>query len=274
MPTPMPRDAEWPAVRTCVPTPRPINLRHTRAHRRFADPHPRPMSSNPSTFALALPSTLATLTGAGAAILGGWASAHFTARQARRREAQARGERRRVLASLLIDELTNIEVALGSFPTAITRRRFRPLPDTPVLDRMLAIADAFDAPTVITLLSVREMVRAHRRVSKDCHALFRRYRRQPETEARADAERNLLDVVAGATETAAAVQRTAVAALLELGGIAIAGDDGTATRRYTSGAVEDTLRWTAVHPAANAEAMLAARASLRATEPADDDRVM
>ena len=274
MPTPMPRDAEWPAVRTCVPTPRPINLRHTRAHRRFADPHPRPMSSNPSTFALALPSTLATLTGAGAAILGGWASAHFTARQARRREAQARGERRRVLASLLIDELTNIEVALGSFPTAITRRRFRPLPDTPVLDRMLAIADAFDAPTVITLLSVREMVRAHRRVSKDCHALFRRYRRQPETEARAEAERNLLDVVAGATETAAAVQRTAVAALLELGGIAIAGDDGTATRRYTSGAVEDTLRWTAVHPAANAEAMLAARASLRATEPADDDRVM
>ncbi|HEY8311704.1 MAG TPA: hypothetical protein VIG47_14165 [Gemmatimonadaceae bacterium] len=232
------------------------------------------MSSDPSTFALALPSTIATLTGAGAAILGGWASAHFTARQARRREAQARDERRRVLASLLIDELTNIEVALGSFPTAITRRRFRPLPDTPVLDRMLAIADAFDAPTVITLLSVREMVRAHRRVSKDCHALFRRYRRQPETEARAEAERNLLDVVAGATETAAAVQRTAVTALLDLGGIAIAGDDGTATRRYTSGAVEDTLRWTAVHPAANAEAILAARASLRAAEPADEDRVV
>ena len=99
-------------------------------------------------------------------------------------------------------------------------------------------------------------------------------RRQPETEARAEAERNLLDVVAGATETAAAVQRTAVTALLDLGGIAIAGDDGTATRRYTSGAVEDTLRWTAVHPAANAEAMLAARASLRAAEPADEDRVM
>jgi hypothetical protein len=211
-------------------------------------PYPRPMSSNPGTFALALPSTLATLTGAGAAILGGWASAHFTARQARRREAQARDERRRVLASLLIDELTNIEVALGSFPTAITRRRFRPLPDTPVLDRMLAIADAFDAPTVITLLSVREMVRAHRRVSKDCHALFRRYRRQPESDQREDAERNLLEVVAGATDTAAGVQRSAVAALLDLGGIATSGDGGTETRRYTSGAVEDTLRWTAVHP--------------------------
>jgi len=55
-------------------------------------------------------------------------------------------------------------------------------------------------------------------------------------------------VVAGATDTAAEVQRTAVATLLDLGGIATSGDDGTATRRYTSGAVEDTLRWTAVHP--------------------------
>lgn len=228
------------------------------------------MPSDPSIITSALPSTLATLTGAGAAILGGWASAHFTARQARRREAQARDERRRVLASLLIDELTNIEAALGSFPTAITRRRFRPLPDTPVLDRMLAIADAFDAPTVITLLSVREMVRAHRRVSRDCHALFRRYRRLPETEHRAEAERNLLEVVAGATQTAAAVQQTAVAALLDAGGIATSGDDGTATRRYTSGAVEETLRWTAVHPAASADALSAARAALLSDAAQDE----
>ena len=220
------------------------------------------MPSDPSTFALALPSTIATLTGAGAAILGGWASAHFTARQARHREAQARDERRRVLASVLIDELANIEAALASFPAAITRRRFRPLPDTPVLDRMLSIADAFEASTVITLLSVREMVRAHRRVSKDCHALFRRYRRLPESEQRSESERHLMEVVAGATQTAAAVQQTAVAALLDAGGIATSGDDGTATRRYTSGAVEETLRWTAVHPAASAEALSAARAAL------------
>jgi len=224
------------------------------------------MSSDPSTFTLASPSMLATLTGAGAAIVGGWASAHFTARQARRRAAQARDERRRVLASVLIDELANIEAALGSFPDAITRRRFRPLPDTPVLDRMLAIADAFDAQTVIMLLSVREMVRAHRRVSRDCHALFRRNRRVPESEHRANAERNLLEVVADATQTASAVQQTAVAALLAIGGIATSGD-GTATRRYTSGAVEDTLRWTAVHRAASADAMRGAPPLLPVTDP-------
>jgi hypothetical protein len=232
------------------------------------------MPSDPSVFSNNLPSMLATLTGAGAAILGGWASAHFTARQARHREAQARDERRRVLASLLIDELTNIEAALESFPAAVTRRRFRPLPDTPVLDRMLAIADAFDAQTVITLLSVREMVRAHRRVSKDCHALFRRYSRAPESETRSDAERNLLDVVAGATQTTGEVQRTAVAALLDVGGIATPGEGGSATRRYTSGAVEETLRWTNVHPAANAEALRAARAAFLNAEDGDMGAVL
>lgn len=212
------------------------------------------MPSDPSIITSAVPSTLATLAGAGAAILGGWASAHFTARQARRREAQARDERRRVLASLLIDELTNIEVALDSFPAAITRRRFRPLPDTPVLDRMLTIADAFDAEMVITLLSVREMVRAHRRLSKDCHTLFRRCHRDPESEHRAQSERHLLGVVSDASATTSTVQRAAVAALLDVGGTTTA-DSGTATRRFTSGAVEDTLRWTAVHPAATTGAV-------------------
>jgi hypothetical protein len=191
------------------------------------------MPSDPSVFSRDLPSMLATLTGAGAAILGGWASAHFTARQARRREAEARDQRRRVLASLLIDELTNIDAALGSFPAAITRRRFRPLPDTPVLDRMLAIADAFDAQMVITLLSVREMVRAHRRVSKDCHTLFRRYHRAPESDQRAESERHLLGVVADATDTTSAVQRNAIAALLDVGGTTTA-ENGTETRRFTS----------------------------------------
>lgn len=222
------------------------------------------MPSDPSTLTHALPSMLATLTGAGAAILGGWASAHFTARQARRRTAQERDERRRVLASVLIDELANIEAALGSFPAAIARRHFRPLPDTPVLNRMLAIADAFDAQTVITLLSAREMVRAHRRVSKDCHTLFRRYQRIAESEHRAEAERHVFEVVADATQTAGAVQQAAVAALVEVGGIATSGD-GTATRRFTSGAVEDTLRWTAIHPAMDAESVRAARAVLRTT---------
>ena len=221
------------------------------------------MPGNPSTFAIALPSTLATLTGAGAAILGGWASAHFTARQARHRAALARNERRGVLASVLIDELANIEVALNSFPVAITRRRFRPLPDTPVLDRMLSIADAFDAQSVITLLSVREMFRAHRRVSKDCHALYRKYRRQPESQQRSDAEQHLLDVVAGATQTAATVQQKAVEALLNIGGIATAADYEIATRRYTSGAVEETLRWTAIHPAASVQAMQDAKEMLQ-----------
>ncbi len=228
------------------------------------------MPSDPSTVTLALPSMLATLTGAGAAILGGWASAHFTSRQARRRAAEARDERRRVLASVLIDELANIEAALTSFPAAITRRRFRPLPDTPVLDRMLAIADAFDAKTVITLLSVREMVRAHRRVSKDCHTLFRRSRRLASAEQRAESERHLLEVVADATRTAGAVQAAAVASLLEVGGIATTGDVD-ATRRFTSGAVEETLRWTAVHPAASAESMRKAMATT--LEPREDQPV-
>ncbi|MEO7103168.1 MAG: hypothetical protein ABI311_07230 [Gemmatimonadaceae bacterium] len=222
------------------------------------------MPGDPSTFAIALPSTLATLTGAGAAILGGWASAHFTARQARHRAALERNERRSVLASVLIDELANIEAALNSFPVAITRRRFRPLPDTPVLDRMLSIADAFDAQTVITLLSVREMFRAHRRVSKDCHALYRKYRRHPESQQRADDEQHLLDVVAGATQTAATVQQKAVEALLNAGGFATSADYETATRRYTSGAVEETLRWTAIHPAANVESIQLAREDLQA----------
>lgn len=194
-----------------------------------------------------LPSTLATLTGAGAAILGGWASAHFTARQARHRAAKARDERRRVLASILMDELANIAAALGSFPEAITRRRFRPLPDTPVLDRMLSIADVFNQSAVITLLSVREMVRAHRRVSKECHTLFRRSRRLPESVSRAETEHHLLEVVADATRTTGAVCDAAAVTLVEMGGMATPGE-GTGTRRYTSGAVEDTLRWTAVHP--------------------------
>jgi len=228
------------------------------------------MPGNPSTFAIALPSTLATLTGAGAAILGGWASAHFTARQARHRAVLARNERRGVLASVLIDELANTEVALNSFPTAITRRRFRPLPDTPVLDRMLSIADAFDAQTVITLLSVREMFRAHRRVSKDCHALFRKYRLQPESQERTEAEQHLLDVVAGATQTAATVQQKAVEALLNVGGIATSADYETATRRYTSGAVEETLRWTAVHPAASVLTIQNAREVLQIPTPDDE----
>lgn len=225
------------------------------------------MPGDPSTFTIALPSMLATLTGAGAAILGGWASAHFTARQARHRAALARNERRGVLASVLIDELANIEVALNSFPVAITRRRFRPLPDTPVLDRMLSIAGAFDAQTVISLLSVREMFRAHRRVSKDCHALFRKYRSQPESQQRTDAEQHLLDVVAGATQTAATVQQKAVESLLHIGGIAASADYETATRRYTSGAVEETLRWTAVHPAASVQAMQDARDMLQLPIP-------
>ena len=226
------------------------------------------MPDNPSTFAM-LPSTLATLTGAGAAILGGWASAHFTARQARHRASLARTERRGVLASVLIDELANIEVALNSFPVAITRRRFRPLPDTPVLDRMLSIADAFDAQTVITLLSVREMFRAHRRVSKDCHALFRKYRNQPESQQRTDAEQHLLDVVSGATQTAATVQQKAVEALLHIGGIATSADYETATRRYTSGAVEETLRWTAVHPV-SVQAMKDAKEMLQTPTPGNN----
>ncbi len=198
---------------------------------------------------------LATLTGAGAAILGGWASAHFTARQARHRAAQERDERRRVLASILIDELANIGAALGSFPEAITRRRFRPLPDTPVLDRMLSIADAFNESAVITLLGVREMVRAHRRVSKECHTLIRRSRRLSGPDGNADTESQLLDVVADATRTTDAIREAAVAALLEMGGIPTSGERA-GTRRYTSGAVEEGLRWTAIHPAATTEAML------------------
>lgn len=213
---------------------------------------------------------LATLTGAGAAILGGWASAHFTARQAGRRAAEALHERRRVLASVLIDELANIEAALSSFPDAITRRRFRPLPDTPVLDRMLAIADAFDAQTVITLLSVREMVRAHRRVSKECHTLYRRYHRLAESEHRAEAEINLLEVISDATRTTGAVQQAAVAALLEGGGIATSGE-GIGTRRYTSGAVEEALRWTAVHATMSAEGMrTGVHNAVRRMAPVDD----
>lgn len=204
------------------------------------------MSTVSSTVADVLPSMLAMLAGAGAAILGGWASAHFTARQERRRAAEARDERRRVLASLLLDELANIEAALGSFPNAITRRRFRPLPDTPVLDRMLAVADAFDAATVTTLLSVREMIRAHRRVSRDCHTLFRRYQRHAESSQRAESESGLLDVIADATDTTSTVLQTAIAALTEAGAIATSGER-EATRRFTSGAVEETLRWTAVH---------------------------
>lgn len=200
-----------------------------------------------------LPSTLATLTGAGAAILGGWASAHFTARQGRHREAQARDERRRVLASILMDELANIGAALGAFPEAITRRRYRPLPDTPVLDRMLSIADVFNQAAVITLLSVREMVRAHRRVAKECHTLFRRSRRLPESDDRTETERHLMEVVADATRTTGAICDAAVVTLVEMGGMATPGE-GTGTRRYTSGAVEDTLRWTAVHPTITAVA--------------------
>ena len=199
-----------------------------------------------------LPSTLATLTGAGAAILGGWASAHFTARQARRRVAAARVERRRVLASILMDELANIGAALGSFPEAITRRRYRPLPETPVLDRMLSIADAFNASAVISLLGVREMVRAHRRVSKECHALFRKSHKLPESENRSATERHLLEVVADATHTTDVVREAAVSTLLEMGGIAISGE-GTGTRRFTSGAVEETLHWTALHQTASAD---------------------
>jgi hypothetical protein len=206
------------------------------------------MLSDPGNTTISvLPSMLATLAGAGAAITGGWASAHFTARQTRRRAAEARDERRRVLASVLVDELANIGVGLTSFPDAITRRRFRPLADTPVLDRMLAIADAFDASTVTTLLSVRQMVRAHRRVSKECHTLYRRSLRLQDPEQRARSERHLLEVVADATRTAAVVQQAAVEVLLHAGGIATSQED-PATRRYTSGAVEDTLRWTAVHP--------------------------
>lgn len=221
------------------------------------------MLTESSTIAEVLPSMLATLAGAGAAILGGWASAHFTARQERRRAAEARDERRRILASLLLDELANIEAALGSFPNAILRRRFRPLPDTPVLDRMLSVADAFDAATVTTLLSVREMIRAHRRVSRECHTLFRRYqKRLGETPQRADAENNLLDVIADATATTSSVLQVAVAALTEAGAIATPGER-EATRRFTSGAVEDTLRWTAVHPTATAGAMSAALRSAR-----------
>lgn len=204
------------------------------------------MPTAPSTATDMLPSMLATLTGAGAAIIGGWASAHFTARQERRRAAEARAERRRVLASLLLDELANIDAALGSFPNAILRRRFRPLPDTPVLDRMLAVADAFDAATVTTLLSVREMIRAHRRVSRDCHTLFRRYQRLGETPQRAEAENNLLDVISDATGTTSGVLQTAISSLKDAGAIATPGER-EATRRFTSGAVEETLRWTAVH---------------------------
>jgi hypothetical protein len=112
---------------------------------------------------------------------------------------------------------------------------------------MLAIADAFDASTVTTLLSVRQMVRAHRRVSKECHTLYRRSRRLEDPEQRARSERHLLEVVADATRTAAVVQQSAVEVLLHAGGIATSHEDHE-TRRYTSGAVEDTLRWTAVHP--------------------------
>jgi hypothetical protein len=198
-----------------------------------------------------LPSTLATLTGAGAAILGGWASAHFTARQARRRASVARAERRRVLASILLDELANIGAALGAFPDAITRRRFRPLPETPVLDRMLTIADVFNESAVITLLGVREMVRAHRRVSRECHALYRKSCRLPESPNRSATERHLLEVVADATLTTDAVRENAVTTLLEIGGMAVSGD-GIATRRFTSGAVEETLHWTALHQTASA----------------------
>ena len=220
------------------------------------------MLTDPGTASDFLPSMLATLAGAGAAIIGGWASAHFTARQERRRADEAHDERRRVLASLLIDELENIEAALGTFPNAITRRRFRPLPDTPVFDRMLSIADAFDARTVITLLGVREMVRAHRRVSRECHTLYRRYQRLPDNPGRIEAERSLLDTVADATATMQTVQQSAVAALLAVGGIATPGE-GSETRRFTSGAVEDTLRWTAIHPAASAGAMSAALRAAR-----------
>jgi hypothetical protein len=207
-----------------------------------------------STVAEVLPTLIATLAGAGAAIIGGWASAHFTARQERRRAAEARDERRRILASLLLDEIANIEAALGAFPNAITRRRFRSLPETPVLDRMLSVADAFDAHTVTTLLGVREMVRAHRRVSRECHVLYRRYQRLPQNPQRGDAEGGLLDVVGDATETTYGVLQTAVSTLRDAGAIA-ASDERAATRRFTSGAVEDTLRWTAVHPAASAAMM-------------------
>ena len=219
-----------------------------------------------STASEVLPSHIATLAGAGAAILGGWASAHFTARQARRRAAEARDERRRILASLLLDELVNIEAALGAFPNAITRRRFRPLPETPVLDRMLSIADAFDAQTVTTLLGVREMLRAHRRVARECHGLYRKYQRLPENAQRGDAEAGLLDVVGDATDTTYGVLHTAADALREAGAIA-ASDERAATRRFTSGAVEDALRWTAVHPAASAATMSAAFAVEKESEP-------
>jgi hypothetical protein len=220
-----------------------------------------------STVSDVLPSLIATLAGAGAAILGGWASAHFTARQARRRAAEARDERRRILASLLLDELANIEAALGSFPNVITRRRFRPLPETPVLDRMLSVADAFDAQTVTTLLGVREMVRAHRRVSRECHVLYRKYQRLPQNAQRGDAESGLLDVVGDATETTYGVLQTAVTALRAAGAVA-GSDERAATRRFTYGAVEDTLRWTAVHPAASAAMMGgAAFASEHEAEP-------
>ena len=219
-----------------------------------------------STASEVLPSLIATLAGAGAAILGGWASAHFTARQARRRATEARDERRRILASLLLDELANIEAALGSFPNVIMRRRFRPLPETPVLDRMLSIADAFDAQTVTMLLGVREMVRAHRRVSHECHVLYRKYQRLPETTQRGDAESGLLDVITDATGTTEGVLHAAMEALRSVGAIATS-DERAATRRFTSGAVEDTLRWTAVHPAASAATMSATFAVEKETEP-------
>ena len=124
---------------------------------------------------------------------------------------------------------------------------------------MLSVADAFDAATVTTLLSVREMIRAHRRVSRECHTLFRRYqKRLGETSQRADAENNLLDVIADATATTSGVLQVAVAALTDAGAIATPGER-EATRRFTSGAVEDTLRWTAVHPTASASALRQAR---------------
>jgi hypothetical protein len=50
------------------------------------------------------------------------------------------------------------------------------------------------------------------------------------------------------------VLQTAVSTLRDAGAIA-ASDERAATRRFTSGAVEDTLRWTAVHPAASAAMM-------------------
>ena len=107
-------------------------------------------------------------------------------------------------ASVLPSTLTG--AALGAFPEAITRRRFRPLPDTPVLDRMLSIADDFNQPAVITLLSVREMVRAHRRVSKECRTLLRRSRRLAESDDCTEKERHLLEVVADATRTTGAAR--------------------------------------------------------------------